>query len=98
MQTQLVLRSLLDDPAEAHYGLEIAERAGLKTGTLYPILLRLEKHGLVVASWEDIDPSEAGRPARKYYRLTNDGLATARFVLGESITRLGGSFNPGAIG
>ena len=57
------------------YGYELAqalERAGLGVvpgGTLYPILLRLERSGLVASRWRD---GETG-PARKYYALTDDG-------------------------
>ena len=88
LQTQLILRAMLDNPQDMHYGLELAERAGLKSGTLYPILTRLERNGLVESSWEDVDPSVAGRPARRYYRLTAEGLHTAATVLSESVARL----------
>ena len=84
LQTQMVLRAMLDAPADQHYGLELATRAGLKTGTLYPILTRLERGGLVSSSWEDIDPSVAGRPARKYYRLTGEGIDVGRATLDQS--------------
>src|SRR6476620_6253910 len=76
--TQLVLDALLADPAQALYGLEIGEQAGLPSGTIHPILARLEGIGWVESSWEDIDPRVEGRPQRRYYRLTATGAPSAR--------------------
>jgi len=61
---------LLDDPQVRRYGLEIMRATGLASGTLYPILTRLQETGWVRADWEDIDSSVEGRPARRYYSLT----------------------------
>ncbi len=77
-QTQAVLASLLERPEEPHYGLEIAKEAGLATGTIYPILARLERMRWVTSEWEDIDESQAARRRRRYYRLTGEGMAAAR--------------------
>jgi len=63
-------------PAAWWHGYDIAKRTGLKSGTLYPILIRLADRGLVEARWEDEQP--AGRPRRHLYRLTADGRAAAR--------------------
>jgi PadR family transcriptional regulator PadR len=79
--TQLVLGALLDDPTEERYGLEIGEAAGLRSGTVHPILARLEGYGWLASRWEDIDPSDEGRPARRYYKLTADGVQAARLAL-----------------
>jgi DNA-binding PadR family transcriptional regulator len=73
-QTQQVLLALLEAPTADHYGLELAEQAGLKSGTLYPILARFEAAGWVTGSWEQIDPKKAGRRPRRYYRLTARGV------------------------
>lgn len=81
LQSLQVLRVLLDDPTEQHYGLEIADATGLQSGTLYPILMRLERHGWVEGQWENIDPSRQGRPPRRYYRLTGVGQAAATDAL-----------------
>ena len=78
LPTQLVLRVLLEDPGTERYGLEIGDAAGLPSGTIHPILARLERLEWVQSRWEDVDPSEAGRPARRYYRLTTDGVEMAR--------------------
>ena len=60
-----------------HYGLELSKAAGLSNGALYPILDKLEDHGLVVARWEELDERAAGRRRRCYYRLTAQGFALA---------------------
>jgi hypothetical protein len=57
-----ILRVFMDDPAIARYGLELAKLTGLQSGTLYPVLARMENHGLVTADWEDIDESAEGPP------------------------------------
>ena len=79
--TQLVLRALLDDPTRELYGVEIGAAAGLPSGTVHPILARLEGCGWLESRWEDIDPRVAGRPPRRYYRLTGSGVPTAREAL-----------------
>jgi PadR family transcriptional regulator PadR len=79
--TQRVLQALLADPAAELYGFEIAGIAGLATGTVHPILARLEKVNWLESRWEDIDPSIEGRPARRYYRLTTDGAEQAQAAL-----------------
>jgi PadR family transcriptional regulator PadR len=76
-----VLRALLEDPAAEHYGLAVGKAAGLTGGSLYPLLMRLEKARLVVSRWEDADPSEAGRPRRRLYRLTTEGAEFAQEAL-----------------
>jgi PadR family transcriptional regulator, regulatory protein PadR len=79
--TQLVLRAFLDDPAQELYGVEIGGAAGLPSGTVHPILARLEGVDWVESRWEDIDPRKEGRPARRYYRLTSGGLESAQSAL-----------------
>ncbi len=63
-----------------HYGLELAKAAGLKSGTLYPILARLEAAGWIQGSWERIDPRAEGRRRRRYYKLTSSGVFAAERV------------------
>ncbi|MFY1634231.1 PadR family transcriptional regulator [Solwaraspora sp. WMMB335] len=76
-----VLTVLLDDPQTGRYGLELMQATGQPSGTLYPILTRLQEAGWVRADWEDIDPSVEGRPARRYHRLTPEGVVAARAEL-----------------
>jgi DNA-binding PadR family transcriptional regulator len=79
--TQRVLRVLLEAPDREHYGLEIGDRADLRSGTVHPILARLEGVGWLESRWEDVDPSAEGRPARRYYRLTAEGALAAQAAL-----------------
>ncbi len=73
-----VAAALLADPAAERYGLQLMQATGLPSGTLYPILVRLERAGWVESRWEQTDPAAEGRPTRRYYRLTPDGVVAAR--------------------
>jgi DNA-binding PadR family transcriptional regulator len=84
---EALLRVWDDDPTVALYGLEITARTGLLPGTTYPILQRLLDHGWLIDEWEDLDPHEAARPRRRYYRFTEDGAAQARKSLREVSAR-----------
>ncbi|HSV68383.1 MAG TPA: helix-turn-helix transcriptional regulator [Mycobacteriales bacterium] len=85
LQVQLVLRALLEDPTKQRYGLEVCELAGLPSGTIYPILARLEQMRWVESEWEDpVAHERTGRPRRRYYRLTPDGAERARHALAAS--------------
>lgn len=77
--TQLVLRALVE--SDEAYGAELGAQTHLPSGTVHPILARLEGIGWVVSRWEDIDPATEGRPARRYYRLTAEGRAQATAAL-----------------
>ena len=72
-QTALVCRALARDPSAWRYGYELGEEIDLKSGSLYPILMRLADRGLLETSWESESPE--GRPRRHLYRLTAAGLA-----------------------
>ena len=95
-----VVAAFLADPAADRYGLDLMRVTGHPSGTLYPILLRLQRAGWVEARWEDVDPASAGRPARRYYRLTPDGVVAARTAVAELRERLepGAYVLPGAPG
>jgi PadR family transcriptional regulator, regulatory protein PadR len=79
--TQRVLEALLVEPGAELYGLAIGSAAGLRSGTVHPILARLEAYGWLSSRWEDVDPSSEGRPPRRYYRLTATGAEAARAAL-----------------
>ncbi|MCZ4126173.1 PadR family transcriptional regulator [Streptomyces sp. H39-S7] len=82
LQTQLVLRALLEHPAKERYGLELCDLVGLPSGTIYPILARLEEFGWVESAWEDPAVHEAARrPRRRFYRITHEGAEQAREAL-----------------
>lgn len=77
-ETKLVFQMLLDAPSEDIYGLEVVRATGLKAGSAYAILRRLEAEGLLESQWEQLDSSEAGRPPRRYYRLNAQGRPVAQ--------------------
>ena len=74
-----VLEALMG-PDDELYGLKIAQNAGRKAGSVYPILARLEEAGWVESSWEQEERDERG-PRRRFYRLSPEGLTAARAVL-----------------
>ena len=67
------------------HGFDIMDASGLKSGTVYPILRRLEDAGMLRARWESVaDARDAQRPPRRYYQITGAGMqalndATDRF-------------------
>jgi PadR family transcriptional regulator PadR len=86
LQTMRVLEAFLENPSEQRSGADVHQRCGIASGTLYPILLRLESAGWFVSKWESIEPSSVGRPRRRLYKLTSTGLKRASEVFA-SFTR-----------
>src|ERR1700691_1171211 len=80
-QTLSVLASLCEQPSEWQHGYALARQPGLKSATLYPILIRRADRRLVEACWQE-EPTP-GRPRRHLYRLTPDGRAAATTAMGE---------------
>ena len=74
-QTSDVLGALAADPSAWRYGYELGLEVGLRSGSLYPILVRLSDRELLESRWEADAP--AGRPPRHLYRLTASGLEYA---------------------
>jgi DNA-binding PadR family transcriptional regulator len=74
-QTLLILEAFLDHPAEWKYGYDLSRSTGLKSGTLYPLLMRLADRKLLETAWETSDP---GKPPRHMYRFTPEGMQFAR--------------------
>jgi PadR family transcriptional regulator, regulatory protein PadR len=58
------------------HGYELSKQTGLKSGTLYPLLIRLSDQGLLESQWQE--PERSGKPPRHAYKLTASGLALAR--------------------
>lgn len=77
-QTLRVLATLMSSPRDELAGAEIGREAKLASGSLYPILDRLERAGWLASRWEVEDPHALGRPRRRYYRVTALGAAKAR--------------------
>jgi PadR family transcriptional regulator, regulatory protein PadR len=75
-QTAIVLCALANRPSDWLYGLELAKLTGLKSGSLYPILIRLADRGLLESRW--LEPSEPGRPPRHAYRVNLAGVKALR--------------------
>lgn len=71
-QTLSVLTALANRPGDWLYGLELSKLTGLKSGSLYPILIRLSDRGLLESRW--LQPAEQGRPPRHAYRISAAGL------------------------
>jgi len=87
-QLERVLRAFLDDPGAQRYGYDLMKAANLKSGTLYPLLARLETQKLVTSAWET--PKHVGERPRRYYQLTGDGIRAARLELAQlSVTHHG---------
>lgn len=92
-----VMEAFLASPAELH-GFAVAKAAARPTGSVYPILARMEQAGWLESHWEDGHPEE-GRPRRRFYTLTRDGAAASRAVVlerrGELPTvRIGSKLRP----
>jgi PadR family transcriptional regulator, regulatory protein PadR len=80
-QTLKVMRLFLERPKDSLAGSDIWKKTGILSGTTYPILMRLERAGWLESRWEVLDPSEAGRPRKRLYRLTGTGYNKTRQAL-----------------
>jgi DNA-binding PadR family transcriptional regulator len=76
--TRVLLVELLAAPRAWRYGYDLSQTTSLKSGTLYPLLIRLSDLGLLESRWEE--PEHEGRPPRHAYRLTSDGVALAKTI------------------
>src|ERR1700685_1416221 len=74
-QTLRVLERFIESPTAWRYGYELSRETGLKSGTLYPILMRLAKFSLLETKWVT---TEDGVPPRHPYMLTPKGIALVR--------------------
>lgn len=82
LQTQNVLKAFMDEPGRELYGLEVIAATRLATGTIYPILARLERYGWIEGRWEDPGISQQeSRPPRRYYKITAAGAEGSRTAI-----------------
>lgn len=81
--TLKVLRLMLERPSVPLSGASISKLTGYGSGTIYPLLQRLEGAQWITAKWENDDPSSLGRPRRRLYRLSKAGAAAAREALAD---------------
>lgn len=73
---------MLSRPAEWRHGYDLAKAAGIRSGTLYPLLIRLTDEGLLESEWQSA--ARPGLPARHAYRLTPAGIAFAHACIAAS--------------
>lgn len=71
-----VIQALAADPVAWRHGYDLCRQTGIQAGTMYPILMRLADRGWLETSWEE--GALGGRPPRHLYRLTSEGLESAR--------------------
>jgi PadR family transcriptional regulator, regulatory protein PadR len=88
--TAFVAAVLMSAPDDRHWGYDLSEKSGVRSGVLYPILYRMLDEGLLEDGWED--PSEiraAGekRPPRRYYRVTDSGRSELTTLLSRARAR-----------
>ena len=89
-QTLKVLGTLMTQRPEAVSGAEIGRAAKLHSGTLYPILFRLEQAGWLESRWEVETPQQLGRPRRRFYQLTGIGARKAKSAFRDVTSTIGG--------
>jgi PadR family transcriptional regulator PadR len=83
-QTRALLAAFLDRSQTWQHGYGLSKKTGLRSGTLYPLLMRLSEQGLLEARWQDAE--RPGLPPRHFYRLTPYGLALAHEQAAEMAT------------
>src|SRR4051812_4304193 len=76
-----LLNMILADPTADYWGFPIMKATGLASGTIYPLLARLEGMGWLESGWDD---QAVSGPRRRYYRLTPKGAELARVALAEA--------------
>jgi DNA-binding PadR family transcriptional regulator len=76
-----VLQEFLKDPIQELSGADLIKALKMPSGTVYPILLRFERVGLLESWWEEAEPSTLNRPRRRLYRITQTGCEVARRAL-----------------
>jgi PadR family transcriptional regulator PadR len=88
--TLKLLKLLVEDPNTGRSGAEISKITKTGSSTMYPLLQRLEIAKWIEGEWENVDPSEVGRPKRRLYKLTRSGQAAALKELAQYQTSAAG--------
>jgi PadR family transcriptional regulator PadR len=88
---------MLEEPGRSWYGLELAEAGEIGSATIYAALTRMERAGLLRASWETGTPSQLGRPQRRLYTLTPEGIRAGGEALANYRPRVRVSPSPGIL-
>jgi PadR family transcriptional regulator, regulatory protein PadR len=89
-----VLRVFVEDPERSQYGYDLMRRTGFPSGKLYPILARLVAAGWLTRQADAVESAEAGRPARRHYRLDPRCVARVRVELAALNQRLNPESSP----
>lgn len=89
-QTLKVLATLINHRPDGLSGADIGRVTRLQSGTLYPILVRLEQAGWLESYWEAETPQELGRPRRRFYQLTGVGARNAKSGIRDLTSTIGG--------
>jgi PadR family transcriptional regulator, regulatory protein PadR len=84
-----VLTEFLADPLRKQYGYGLMKTTKLKSGTLYPLLSRMQEDGWIEGQDECIDEHEEGRPKRRLYRLTSLGQTAGKAAIAAFYRDLG---------
>ena len=84
-QSLEVLLALAAEPTRWRHGYDLGQELGLKAGSLYPILIRLDERRLLESTWEDQPPQ--GRPPRHMYRIRPGGLEAIKVALARNSRR-----------
>ncbi len=84
--TLKVLGQLMSAPLTGLSGADVSKATGISSGTLYPILFRLEKAGWLSSEWEEVDPSAVGRPRKRLYQLTSLGAQESKSAFDDLIS------------
>ncbi len=87
-QTMKVIEALMERPGAS--GADICRATRLPSGTVYPILLRLENAGWLGSAWESGDPTKLGRPRRRFYHLSGEGAQAVRQAVRQAASLFSG--------
>jgi PadR family transcriptional regulator PadR len=82
-QGLVTLQMFASRPTHALAGSDIMKETGILSGTLYPILSRLERAQWLSSEWEQVETIEVGRPRKRLYQLTSLGARKTKEALGE---------------
>jgi DNA-binding PadR family transcriptional regulator len=86
-QTEDILAMFMSDPEAELSAAEIEIATKIKKGTVYPAMTRMTRFKWVEWRWEEIDPKVAGRPRKRFYKLTGQGERAAREIASEAAAR-----------
>lgn len=81
--TLKVCKVFIEDPKQERSGAELSKLASVGSSTLYPLLHRMSDAGWLTSRWEEVDPADAGRPRRRFYKLTAAGQTKAQRILAD---------------